>query len=697
MKNLNFIIIITFLLFFSKVSLFAAPPLPPNLLSPSNNATTVNIDVDLSWSEPSGATHYIMQIASDPSFNNIVLNASGLPEPPFDLGTVDVIDYYTTYYWRIKAANDDGLSDWSAVFNFTTKKFLTKPVLVSPANNSEVRVLRPTFNWNSVLYADTYDFQVAIDDYFFIILEEKIGVNSPTYTLWSDLADDLSVYWRVKAKAGSGEVSVWSDVYYTTVDLLQSPSLSSPADNAILEELRPTLNWQSDPDTESYNIQIATNSNFSNLVFNTNVATNQYNPTIDLTNFTQYWWRVQTKDGDYTSEWSTSRTFTVEIITSPTLLSPDDLALDVTLPVDLTWQAVQGATSYFLEISTENQFLSPIISTDIGNVTTYSASTLSNLTQYFWRIKTIRNDNESDWSSRSFTTGAAPVPESWDFVTTGTQSTITLPLSIDPQINGRDFVNGDAIGYFFDDAGTKKCAGYGVWSGNNLLFNVYGDDPNTAEKDGYDDDEDYFVKTWDAVAGAEYSTEITYSAGNDFWTDMGFSVIGTLLSPDTESFDIALTTGWNMISSYIEPSKPLMDSVFAAILDNILIVKNGDGKLFVPTYDINTIVNWNVQHGYQVYSTANQTLTITGERVAPENTPINTTTGWNMLSYLRGTALSTPIALASITANGKLLIAKNGKGKLFVPAYDINTIIEMQPGDGYQMYTLEPLILTYPE
>lgn len=697
MKKINLQILAIFFVCINTLYLFAAPPLPPNLLSPANNAIKVDIDANLTWSAPSGATHYVMQIASDPAFNDIVLNASGLPEPTFDMATVDVIDYYTVYYWRIKAANGDGLSDWSAVFNFTTKKFLTKPVLVSPANNGEVRALKPTFDWDNVLYADTYDFQCAIDDNFFIIIEEKTGVNSSFYTLQGALEDDLSLYWRVKAKAGSGETSVWSDIYYFTVDLLQAPTLTSPANNASLDELRPAMNWQSDPDAESYNIQIATNSNFSSLVFNTNVATNQYTPTTDLTNFTQYWWRAQTKDGAYTSAWSSSRTFTVEILSPPNLTLPADLAENVATPLDLSWQAVQGATSYFLEISTDNQFANTILSSDIGNNTTYSATTLSNLTQYYWRVKTVKDALESDWSAiRSFTTAAAPVPSSWNFVATNTNSTITLPLSIDPQINGRDFVNGDAIGYFFDDNGTKKCAGYGIWSGNNLLFSVYGDDPNTIVKDGYDENEDYFVKSWDAIAGTEYSAEVTYSAGNDFWSDMGFSVIGTLLSPSTATFDIALTVGWNMISSYIEPSKPLMDSVFTAIVDDILIVKNGAGKLFVPSYDINTIGNWNTQHGYQVYSTANQTLTITGDKIIPENTPITTATGWNMLSYLRSTPLTSPTALASITANGKLLIAKNGKGKLFVPAYNINTINEMQPGDGYQMYTTESVILTYP-
>lgn len=168
------------------------------------------------------------------------------------------------------------------------------------------------------------------------------------------------------------------------------------------------------------------------------------------------------------------------------------------------------------------------------------------------------------------------------------------------------------------------------------------------------------------------------------------------LIPSEVMQQIALLSGWNMISSFIIPSKPLMDSVFNNIVDNILIVKNNSGKLYVPSYNINTIGDWNIQHGYQVYSTSEQTLTILGIAVVPETDTIYTQTGWNMLGYLRNAPMSSPVALATLTDFGKLLIAKNGAGKIFVPSYNINTIGSLKPGDGYQMYITSPDTLIYP-
>lgn len=188
-----------------------------------------------------------------------------------------------------------------------------------------------------------------------------------------------------------------------------------------------------------------------------------------------------------------------------------------------------------------------------------------------------------------------------------------------------------------------------------------------------------------AIGIYEGSENKAYSG---FWTPEN--------SPVISEQDIALKVGWNMISSFITPSEPLMDSVFKDLANSILLVKNGAGKIFVPSYNINTIGNWNNHHGYQVYSTILQTLTMTGVAVIPQIDTIFTATGWNMIGYLRNSPLESPIALASLTEFNKLLIAKNGIGKIFVPTYNINTIGSMQPGEGYQMYITSPDSLIYP-
>ncbi|MCO5252173.1 MAG: fibrobacter succinogenes major paralogous domain-containing protein [Candidatus Kapabacteria bacterium] len=171
---------------------------------------------------------------------------------------------------------------------------------------------------------------------------------------------------------------------------------------------------------------------------------------------------------------------------------------------------------------------------------------------------------------------------------------------------------------------------------------------------------------------------------------------------DFESIDIfehniTLNLGWNLISTYVEPEFAALENVFSAIEGSTVIVKNNSGQIYYPEFDINDIGNWDVKQGYQVYMSSAETLTISGEKVVPETTEITLTTGWNMLAYLRDNAMDIEIALASLVADDKLVIAKDNMGNVFYPAFDINMIGDMLPGQGYQIYLISGATLTYPE
>jgi hypothetical protein len=164
----------------------------------------------------------------------------------------------------------------------------------------------------------------------------------------------------------------------------------------------------------------------------------------------------------------------------------------------------------------------------------------------------------------------------------------------------------------------------------------------------------------------------------------------------TTEIKIPLSQGWNMISSNVNPDIPLMDSVFNEIKDDVLIVKNGSGKIYVPSFDINTIGDWDLHQGYQVYSLINDSLTILGEQAIPENEFINISIGWNMLSYLRNQPMDASLALTSLVDRDNLLITKNAEGKIYVPSFLINTIGNLISGQGYQMYISGLDTLVYP-
>ncbi|MCO5252653.1 MAG: fibronectin type III domain-containing protein [Candidatus Kapabacteria bacterium] len=179
----------------------------------------------------------------------------------------------------------------------------------------------------------------------------------------------------------------------------------------------------------------------------------------------------------------------------------------------------------------------------------------------------------------------------------------------------------------------------------------------------------------------------------------GNSALSDILQVKTlpELHSIALTTGWNMISTYVEAENAAMEEVFSEIKSSTVIVKNNVGQIYYPEFEINDIGDWNVLHGYQVYMSQNETLSIVGMKIMPELQPITLNSGWNIISYLRDNPMNIEIALASLVSENNLIIAKDNFGNVFYPAFEINMIGDMLPGQGYQIYILESTQLLYPK
>lgn len=91
--------------------------------------------------------------------------------------------------------------------------------------------------------------------------------------------------------------------------------------------------------------------------------------------------------------------FDISTYSQPTLISPANAASSVTLPVTFRWNAVNGASSYNLQISTNNDF-GTLISSKTGITDTfYIASNLTNSGTYYWRLTYTVGDSTYDWSA----------------------------------------------------------------------------------------------------------------------------------------------------------------------------------------------------------------------------------------------------------------------------------------------------------
>ncbi len=84
----------------------------------------------------------------------------------------------------------------------------------------------------------------------------------------------------------------------------------------------------------------------------------------------------------------------------PTLFGPPNNAANVAVSTTLYWfESADSASSYNLQVSNSSTF-STLVIDEKGIVPNYYlATSLSNNTQYFWRVSTTTPDSTSDWSS----------------------------------------------------------------------------------------------------------------------------------------------------------------------------------------------------------------------------------------------------------------------------------------------------------
>ncbi len=111
-----------------------SPAGKPSLQSPNNNQLGVSTSLQLQWleSDGSGAIKYTVQVSTSSTFNTIINNAdNSVMEGDLHSMSIWGLDKNTKYYWRVKAENSYGTSEWSDVWNFTTIQGTPEPPTVS--------------------------------------------------------------------------------------------------------------------------------------------------------------------------------------------------------------------------------------------------------------------------------------------------------------------------------------------------------------------------------------------------------------------------------------------------------------------------------------------------------------------------------------------------------------------------------------
>ena len=205
-------------------------------------------------------------------------------------------------------------------------------------------------------------------------------------------------------------------LYKTTDGGLSPPSLDYPNNNSTKLPLTISLSWSSFTSGNPFEIQVAKDSAFSNLVIDTQVNAKAYQLT-NLTLNTLYFWRVREKFGDLYSPWSEVWNFKTTA-GAPLLSSPANNSIDVSLTTTFMWNDVTlNADSYQLQLSTEPSFTNIFFNDSTITSNSFGLNGLEDSVLYYWRVRAKIENDYGDWSS------------TWQFRTLAKTTRLLNPLN----------------------------------------------------------------------------------------------------------------------------------------------------------------------------------------------------------------------------------------------------------------------------
>ena len=285
----------------------------------------------------------------------------------------------TTYYYRVKACNDAGLSPYSNVVSGKVKSVTPKPAAPVVKLGNSATSGKPMLTWNAVSGATSYKVYRATSQNGTYSLLGTVTATSYTNT---GAKAGVTYYYKVKAVNSAGE-SAYSNIVSgraTVTTLTMGHSATSG---------KPQLTWKAVSGAASYRVYRATTKNGAYTVINTTKALTYTNVGAALG--TTYYYKVEALNA---AGKSLGFSAVVEGKVAPVLAVGYS---SVSGKPQLTWKAVPGATEYQVYRSTQQNSGYSKINTTTS--TSYVNTGAKAGTTYYYRIVAVKGTAVSDFSN----------------------------------------------------------------------------------------------------------------------------------------------------------------------------------------------------------------------------------------------------------------------------------------------------------
>ncbi len=357
------------------------------LISPANNAFNLDTFQTFNWNNVPYADNYEIQIDTKNTFDTPNLIISNISQNSRE---VDKLLHDTLYYWKIRIKVNSEIGAWSDIWTFRTK--LKEPTLELPTNNTTNVNFSDILEWFDSAPTSSYKLQIALSSNFNSLVVDEI-VNDNNYD-FDGLEDYKVYYWRTKAVRGEYQ-SDWSDIFSFTTKI-GTTSLINPSDNSVNQDTNIVFSWNKKDYANKYTIQISLENSFTNPKLITSSVNNNYNG-LNLLYDTTYYWRTKVHLSNDEGDWSDIFSFRTKL-EKPNLISPILGSTEIATKGQLQWNNLASNSQSRIQISLASDFVNPS-KNELVNNETFNYSNLQNDKKYYWRVKSVRGQFESDWSS----------------------------------------------------------------------------------------------------------------------------------------------------------------------------------------------------------------------------------------------------------------------------------------------------------
>ena len=485
-------------------------------------------ELNVSWQAVELASSYEVWVGTTDNTENAVRHVGDIT------GTDTVItglENGTTYFVWIKSKNIIGTSGFSPEASAAPSAFAALPVTpAAPSVTAGSRQL--SINWPESEGALAYEVWSSTTNNPASAEKHGADVSGGTsVTLTTGLENDTTYFFWIRAKNNIG-ISGFSPYTSGTPSEFVVPPVTpqtAPAVTAGIEQL--TVSWQAVEGAVVYEIWVGTTVDLQAAIKHGNDVSGLSTVITDLNNGTTYYVWIRAKNDIGESDFSPAENGTPQVFAIPPQ-APS--APSITIgngQLSITWDAVNGAATYEVWISTANNFANV---TQHGTDITASLSTtiggLNNGTTYYVWLKAKNEFGTSDFSSvatgkpisnittPSLTAGNGQIIVNWTAIDGADQYEIFYGTGINPPQNAAQTINAPATSATI--TGLVNGTTYNVWirgrnsTGTGIMGNSVSAVPiGNMGAVTINAGNEQLLLNWVSVAGAD-EYEVFYSTVN---------------------------------------------------------------------------------------------------------------------------------------------------------------------------------------